>query len=1118
MPALGPVLENYLRAVGPAVRRLTDRQLLQRYRRDRDGDAFAELVRRHGPLVLGVCRRTLGDSADADDAFQLTFLALARRPSAVRRRDTASPWLYRVAIRTVRKMAARRARDVVAPARSEVEARGLTDLTAAELWTGLDEELRRLPERLRAPLVLCYLDGRSRDDAAQLLDWSVGTLKRRLETGRRLLRARLVGRGLAPAGLIAAIAGPGLRAAVPPAMAERVTRAAATVSLSSARAILVVPLVLVFGSGAVLVGAFGAGKDPAAPTQAPPPRVVETHADRFGDPLPAGAIQRLGTARHRAANASVVVTADGKAVVTVGDDLVLRTFDLATGDTLSTRVLDAPEARYTALSADGQYAVAAVYPSRGKYKVRVWDTATGKEVATVELAEPPAAVAIHGATKRVAFIRGQHSVPPSDQTACVWDFAAAGPPADFRTFRRPDANSFGEPRSLFSPDGTRLLVHQTDGRIVCWDVATRKALWEQPLRYLKFFFFHPDNKHVVISPQGAGFETWDAATGTAVPDAGWDAKGTKEAHSYWPIAASPDGKLVALFHGQRQVVLFDVAKKAIVRTLNDPLRAPNEPTVGIWAVPNNFAFTPDGTGFVWRSPTVQRWDVATGKPTWPATWDQGHTEAVTRLMYTPDGSTLVSAASDGTFQVWDMASGHPRHRLPKPLGELSALTPNGRSLVTLGDGGGAVDRASPIVEWDLASGKLLHSYKTEGECPQYGSSGDREAVVTPDGARLVTLTDNHTVNARIPAGRYLTVWDLKAGKLIREEKIGERIETGAIAPDGLSFARFSSNASHLGVEIVSAETGKELRRLADEDLPGPRTSGIACQPVYSHDGRFLATRLESTSWADTPMPDRPIKVWDPATGQELGRFPVAGPVRFEFAPDGRSLVVAGKDWLKVFELATRREVLSLPVVRTHGKHGGPFGEALAVGPGGRTATTGHADGTILVWNLLPQRPATGDVGAAWAALADSDPSIGWTAVWRLVDAPDAAIRLIGEKLRPAAADPAAADLVRRLDSTDFRTREEADRRLRALASKAEPALSAALAGKTSAELKERVEKLLAAIDPRQPLAGDDLQTARAVQVLEIIGTVEARRVLSTLTAGDPNARLTREARTALDRR
>src|SRR5262245_12292406 len=439
MAAAGPVIETYLRALDPEARRYTDRQLLDRFRKNRDGDAFAELVRRHGPMVLGVCRRTLGDSADAEDAFQLTFLALARRPGAVRRRDTAAPWLYRVAIRTARK-AARRARTVEPPARLAVEP---PELTASELWAGLDEELRRLPERLRAPLVLCYLDGWSRDDAARLLGWSVGTLKRRLEAGRRVLRSRLIRRGLAPAGLAAAVAGPGLRAAVAPALAERVAQAAATASRATGQAVFAVPLILVLGVGTVLVGAFGGGDKKDLPT-APPPRVVDSRVDRFGDPLPDGAIQRLGTARHRAPNAGVAVTADGKAVVTAGDDLVVRMFDAKTGDTLSTRALDTAEARHATLSADGRYLAAAVYPAARKGELWVWDLDSGKEVARLDLkGEPPSAVAVHGGTKRLAFIRGVQSRPQSKTTECVWDFGAGGKPVDLRSFSRPDHSSYG---------------------------------------------------------------------------------------------------------------------------------------------------------------------------------------------------------------------------------------------------------------------------------------------------------------------------------------------------------------------------------------------------------------------------------------------------------------------------------------------------------------------------------------------------------------------------------------------------------------------------------------------------------------------------------------------------
>ena len=212
----------------------------------------------------------------------------------------------------------------------------------------------------------------------------------------------------------------------------------------------------------------------------------------------------------------------------------------------------------------------------------------------------------------------------------------------------------------------------------------QKALWEKALPYLKFFFFAPDGKTVVFERDGvglAGFQRRSTADGTKVDGAGWDGKAVPESSGYWPVAASPDGRLVALFNGQRRVVFYDTVKKAIVRELDNPLRAPDEGIVGFWAVPTNFAFTPDGTGFVWRSPTIQRWHVATGKATWPATWDQGHTEAVTRLLFTPNGA-LVSAAADRCYYVWDPASGRPRHRMPKGHGDLAAVSPDGRTLLT----------------------------------------------------------------------------------------------------------------------------------------------------------------------------------------------------------------------------------------------------------------------------------------------------------------------------------------------------------------------------------------------------------------------------------------------------
>src|SRR5579859_3426181 len=162
---------------------LPDQQLLERFVLGQDEEAFAELVNRHGPMVLGVCRRVLGNAMDADDAFQATFMTLARKAGTIRRRGSAGPWLHGVARRISLRARARATRRAVV---EQEAARQATlpepaDPSWREVCDVLDAEVHRLPERLRAPLVLCYLEGNTRDEAAASLGWSLGTLKRRLE-------------------------------------------------------------------------------------------------------------------------------------------------------------------------------------------------------------------------------------------------------------------------------------------------------------------------------------------------------------------------------------------------------------------------------------------------------------------------------------------------------------------------------------------------------------------------------------------------------------------------------------------------------------------------------------------------------------------------------------------------------------------------------------------------------------------------------------------------------------------------------------------------------------------------------------------------------------------------
>ena len=177
-------------------------ELLGRFTDRRDEGAFAALVDRHGPMVLATCRRILPDHADADDAFQATFLILARQARTIYDPDRLAPWLHGVARRVAVRARTRSAR------RSEVEGEGRGDLAlvpheaeARELRAVLDEELSRLPAKYRDPLVLCYLEGLTHDEAADQLRWPVGTVRSRLAGGRDRLRGRLTRRGFGPGAL-----------------------------------------------------------------------------------------------------------------------------------------------------------------------------------------------------------------------------------------------------------------------------------------------------------------------------------------------------------------------------------------------------------------------------------------------------------------------------------------------------------------------------------------------------------------------------------------------------------------------------------------------------------------------------------------------------------------------------------------------------------------------------------------------------------------------------------------------------------------------------------------------------------------------------------------------------
>ena len=222
------------RVTDPAV---PDRELLSRFADHRDEAAFEALIRRHGPMVFAAGRRVLGNTHDTDDVFQAAFLLLAQKAASQRWQPSVASWLHRtvhlLALKT-RQSATRRARRERG-ASSRSSANPLAEITGQELLTALDEELLALPEPLRAPLVLCYLEGRTRDEAAERLGCSLSSLKKRLERGRERLHGALVRRGLGLSGaLLGALVAGGSAAAVPGELAQNTLHAARALATGSA--------------------------------------------------------------------------------------------------------------------------------------------------------------------------------------------------------------------------------------------------------------------------------------------------------------------------------------------------------------------------------------------------------------------------------------------------------------------------------------------------------------------------------------------------------------------------------------------------------------------------------------------------------------------------------------------------------------------------------------------------------------------------------------------------------------------------------------------------------------------------------------------------------------------
>ncbi len=300
------LLTNYLHHLSSAARveNLPDRALIERFVSQRDEDAFAALVRRHGPMVLRVCQRVLHDSHATEDAFQATFLVLSRKAASLRCADTVGSFLHGVAFRVAQNARKQRARRHKYESQNVAENRTgdpLAEVTVREAQAILDQELACLPEKYRAPLVLCCLEGKTRDEAARQMGWSAKLVKSRLEQGRERLHQRLTRRGLTlPAALGAALLTEEAASAALPAMLIRAAVGAAR-SGNGVSASVVLLAESVLGSTAVgkakivfvtlmsLTGVLAAGMGAFAPPKPSEKQTEPPAAAKAKTPEPAKA-------------------------------------------------------------------------------------------------------------------------------------------------------------------------------------------------------------------------------------------------------------------------------------------------------------------------------------------------------------------------------------------------------------------------------------------------------------------------------------------------------------------------------------------------------------------------------------------------------------------------------------------------------------------------------------------------------------------------------------------------------------------------------------------------------------------------------------------------------------
>lgn len=1143
-----------------------DTELLRRYATERDEAAFAELIRRNGPLVLRTCQHVLGE-ASAEDAFQATFLLLVRSAGRLTRPGSLAGWLHAAAVRIARR--ARRGEN----RRREREAALHTprlapdDLTWREVREVLDRELAALPEKYRVPLVLCYLQELSYEQAARQVGCPVGALRGRLERGKERLRKRLARCGL-PLAAPALVLGPPAQVSAALAAATLVTvRAGASggpvpVAISGLlgprtglRVALLAPLVVALAAvGAVLaVGDFPADDKPKGdPPKAANPvaeAAPQPAVDRLGDPLPPGAVARLGTRRLFGPDDPrwTAFSPDGTKVasqnyreVTVcdaatGRPLVERTDYYSVGGAIGWRadgtgvavvqlnnwsffvstftdpneklpnlpqVQARPDGReFLALSPDARALAIVRSPDAKEFTIDLLPATTGTLVAGLKPVKTLGPFA--GPCREIRYTtRGVQFLTDSQKQGGDWTISLVDH----------DKNAIARATTIPAPAYCVygfMYSLSADGRLAA--IPLRPKVSKRGGA--------PTNQHT------GTIRVWNLDTGKELHSIPFAEGAYGTGHAF-----TPDGKKLITAGEKPYFHIWDVASGKEV------VRAPDRFGVDALCEASSVAISPDGKRFATgrRDGRIDVWDTATAEPLIPL---DTHRDALTSVAVSPDGRLAATLGADELMRVWELTGGKPVCTVPAPHPTANpyyakpkrrlAFTPDGRGLV--------FTSGKELAQVDPHTGKLIN---LPGKLR--GAKGV-PSEFSADGRTLVTFAQDTVTLWDWPAGtvRLTVTVPLAPGKPEGKDPEVVRIDYAVrLSPDGQFLFTNSvrqlkdtgGGGSQNSNDVWDARTGKLLHRLEKPEASYPPAG-------FSPDSRVMYLGGHSN---DLPKDGRTradsLTAWDPVSGKILRRFvepDQTGQPRHRremgrwiqalaVSPDGRLLAAAegilSFDGVWVYEAASGR-----PLKKLTG-HERDVTD-LTFSPDGRRLVSVSKDQTGLVWDMtLPVltarrsgKPTEKELADAWERLSGADPGPAYLGIAALVAAPAEAVPLLKAKLRPAPV-PTNADFDRlavKLGADEAADREDASAELERYGPNAMAWAKARLAVTDSPEVRDRLRRFLARYDGPN-LSPYELRCVRGIAALEAMGTPEARELLRELAKVKADT-LTREALAALER-